>query len=156
MVFFIPKAFGAIVSFKTPEINGTIAAPSLRLTDWQAVMSCHFDHNGSRKESIRYPQTWIRPASGDNYSLKIKKGSLSEMLPGWRLLTCAYKLLLIGKDPSGKTAFGEIYLLGQEHGEMDEIDLDDLQNREWAAKVLTDKTSHLKLSIDTNGGIVSE
>lgn len=151
------SAHAASFSYKAPELKGTIVSPGLELTDWQAVMSCHFDHKGVRKESIRYPQTWVEKTGTGEYTLKVKKGSLSEMLPGWKLLTCAYKLILIGKDQhSLKTAFGEIYLLGQEHGEMNEIDLRDMMNKEWVGKVLSDKTAPLRLLIAIDGGIVSE
>jgi len=153
---FTSQSFADIVRFKAPEVNGAIKAHGINLTDWQAVMSCHFNYKGSRKESIRYPQTWIKKTGPNDYSLKIKKGSLSEFLPGWRLLTCAYKLILIGKKEQNKTAFGEIYLLGQEHGEMDEIDLKDMQNKSWVKKVLAEKTELLELMISENGGITSE
>lgn len=145
-----------IVSFKAPEINGKIRTDdNLVLTDWQAIMSCHFDVKGVRKESVRYPQTILKKISNNQYSLYVKKGSLSEMLPGWRLLTCAYKLLLIGKNLDlDKSLMGEIYLLGQEFGEMDPEDLKDIQNKEYVEKVLTDKTRDLSLTI-TEGGIVS-
>lgn len=147
-----------IVSVKAPEINGKIRVSSnLVLTDWQAVMSCHFDHKGVRKESIRYPQTILKKISNDEYSLFVKKGSLSEMLPNWRLLTCAYKMILIGKNTDlSRSILGEIYFLGQEHGEMDAEELKDMQNKEYVAKVLTDKTRDLRLVIAPEGGIVTE
>lgn len=151
------QTFAENVFFKTSEVNGKITAAGINLTDWQAVMSCHFDYKGSRKESIRYPQTWIKKLNETEYSLKVTKGSLSEFaIPGWRLLTCAYKLILIGKRDQNKTSFGEIYLIGQEHGEMDPQDLKDMQNKVWVDKVLADKTSNLELFISDDGGITSE
>jgi hypothetical protein len=39
-----------IVRVKTPAINGKLVANNLDMTDWQAVMSCHFNYQGSRKE----------------------------------------------------------------------------------------------------------
>lgn len=157
LAFTIQTATAATFSFKAPEINGTIHGSAVQLTDWQAVMSCHFDHKGVRKESIRYPQTWVKKIDDQTQSLKIKKGSLSEMLPGWRLLTCAYKLILIGKNTSTqKTAFGELYFIGQEHGEMSENDLDDIKNKVWVEKVLSEKTADIHLSISVDGGIVAD
>ncbi len=162
LLFFTLFSFATLTeaasfSFKAPEINGTIHSRSVELTDWQAVMSCHFDVRGVRKESIRYPQTWIKKTSVDTYSLKVKKGSLSEFLPGWRLITCAYKVILIGKNnESKKTVFGELLFIGQEFGEMSETDLNDLQNHEWVAKALNEKMSVINLAIDTDGGIISE
>ncbi len=157
MAFCLSVAQADIVRFSAPEINGKIrASNTLALTDWQAVMSCHFDVKGVRKESIRYPHTIIKSTGLDEYSLYVKKGSLSEMLPGWRLLTCAYKIILIGKNTEiSRSVMGEIYLLGQEHGEMDPEDLKDLQNKEFAAKVIADKTRELNLVIAPEGGIVA-
>lgn len=154
------SAFADIVRVKAPEINGKIILTStnLHLTDWQAVMSCHLDYKGSRKESIRYPQTIIRKIANtnDEYSLFIKKGSLSEYLPNWKLLTCAYKIILLGKNTDmDRTIMGEIYLIGQEHGQMDAEELKDMQNISYVSKVLEDKTRELKLNI-TAGGIVAE
>lgn len=154
------SAFADIVRVKAPEINGKVIliSTNLHLTDWQAVMSCHFDYKGSRKESIRYPQTIIRKIANttDEYSLFIKKGSLSEYLPNWKLLTCAYKIILLGKNTDmDRTIMGEIYLLGQEHGQMDAEELKDMQNANYVSKVLEDKTRELKLNI-TAGGIVAE
>ena len=152
------SAEASVVSFKAPEVNGKIkVGPNLILTDWQAVMSCHFDVKGVRKESILYPQTILKKISADEYSLFVKKGSLSEMLPGWKLLTCAYKIILIGKNTDlERSIFGEIYLLGQEFGEMDPNDLKDIQNKDYVAKVIADKTRLLSLLISPEGGIVTE
>ncbi|MBC7714956.1 MAG: hypothetical protein H7177_16540 [Rhizobacter sp.] len=153
------NAFADNVFIKTPELNGKLTAPAvLNLTDWQTIMSCHFDYKGSRKESVRYPQTIVKSLGNNEYSLFIKKGSLSETLPGWRLLTCAYKILLIGKNSelNNRSVFGEIFLMGQEHGEMSADELKDIQNKNFVAKILSDKTQDLKIAIAPEGGIVAE
>lgn len=153
------QAFAEIVSVKSPELNGKITVSSnLVLTDWQTIMSCHFDYKGSRKESLRYLQTILKNTEINEYSIKIKKGSLSEALPKWKLLTCAYKLLFIGKnmDQNGRNIMGEIYLLGQEHGEMTTDELQHMQNKNFVAKYLADKVEDLKLTISPEGGIVAE
>lgn len=158
LAFFIGlSAHADVVSFRAPEVNGTIkVVKNLALTDWQAVMSCHFDVKGVRKESIRYPQTILKKIAIDEYSLFINKGSLSEMLPAWRLLTCAYKIILIGKNTElSRSVFGEVYLLGQESGEMNPNDLKDMQNKDYVAKVISDKTRLLNLEIAPEGGIVT-
>ena len=153
------NTFAGSVYVRTPELSGKLTVPSvLNLTDWQTIMSCHFDYKGSRKESVRYPQTIIKGLGNNDYSLFIKKGSLSETLPGWRLLTCAYKILLIGKnsDLNNRSVFGEIFLMGQEQGEMSADELRDIQNKNFVAKILTDKTQDLKIAIAPEGGIVAE
>lgn len=152
-------AFAEIVSVKTPELNGKVSVSSnLILTDWQTIMSCHFDYKGSRKESVRYLQTILKNTDVNEFSINIKKGSLSEALPKWRLLTCAYKLLFIGKnmDLNGRSVMGEIYLLGQEHGEMSIDELKHMQNKNFVAKYLADKVEDLKLTIAPEGGIVAD
>jgi hypothetical protein len=161
-VFFLltsNQLFADVVFFKTPEIFGKISTPAkLSLTDWQTIMSCHFDVNGRRKESVRYLQTILKNTAPNEYSLSIKKGSLSETLPKWKLLTCAYKILLIGKNSEleNRSIFGEIYLLGQEHGQMTTDELKDMQNKNFIARILADKTEDIKLLINTEGGIAIE
>jgi hypothetical protein len=159
LIFLSINASAENVSVRTPMLNGKITVPPiLNLTDWQTIMSCHFDYNGSRKESIRHPQTMLKSLGNNEYSLFIKKESLSETLPGWRLLTCAYKILLIGKNSelNNRSIFGEVYLMGQEHGEMSTNELKDIQNKSIVAKILIDKTHDLKLTIAPEGGIVAE
>ena len=159
LVLVTGQASAAVVTVKSPELKGKVSVSSnLVLTDWQTIMSCHFDYKGSRKESVRYLQTILKNTDINEYSLFIKKGSLSEALPKWRLLTCAYKLLFIGKnmDQNGRSMMGEIYLLGQEHGEMTVDELQHMQNKNFVAKFLADKVEDLKLAIAPEGGIVAE
>ena len=153
------SAYADIISFKTPELNGKLTTTSnLILTDWQTIMSCHFDYKGSRKESVRYLQTILQKTDLNEYSISIKKGSLSEALPNWRLLTCAYKLLFLGKniDQNSRAIMGEIYLLGQEHGEMSADDLKQMLNKNFVAKYLADQIEDIKLIISSEGSIVTE
>lgn len=145
------------VRVKAPAINGKLVANNIEMTDWQAVMSCHFNYQGSRKESIRYPQTFLNKIEGNTYSLRIKAGSLSELLPHWELLTCAYKLILIGKNiTTHQVAFGEIYLMGKETGVMSESELQAMQDVNQVTKVLNDKTKELVITYGKDGGIVED
>ncbi|MFA6238212.1 MAG: hypothetical protein WC635_12840 [Bacteriovorax sp.] len=145
------------VRFKAPAINGKLIANNIKLTDWQTVMSCHFNHRGQRKESIRYPQTFLTSQDGGNYSLKIKAGSLSELLPNWELQTCAYKLILIGKNiTSHQLAFGEIFLLGKETGVMSTSELQIMQDLNQVTKILNEKTRELIITNGKDGGIVED
>jgi hypothetical protein len=145
------------VRFKTPAIDGKLIANNIEVTDWQAVMSCHFNFKGQRKESIRYPQTFLVKQNSSTYTLKIKAGSLSEFLPGWDLLTCAYKLLFIGKNiTTHQLAFGEIFLLGKESGEMSESELKSMQDYSMVSKILSEKTKDLTISNGKDGGIVQD
>jgi hypothetical protein len=151
------SAHADIVRYKAPAIDGKIIANNLEMTDWQAVMSCHFNYQGSRKESVRYPQTFLKKIDGQTYSLKIKAGSLMEALPHWELLTCAYKLILIGKNvTTHQLAFGEIFLMGKESGVMSESELQAMMDINQVTKVLNDRTRELSLSYGKEGGIVED
>lgn len=145
------------VRYKAPVINGKLIANNIEMTDWQAVMSCHFNYQGRRKESIRYPQTFLTEHVGNSYTLRIKAGSLSEFLPNWELLTCAYKLILIGKNTiTHQSAFGEIYLLGKESGVMSESELQSMQDINQVTKALNEKTRELVITNGKDGGIVED
>jgi hypothetical protein len=153
----IHSAHADIVRFRAPALNGKITANNLELTDWQAVMSCHFNYQGSRKESIRYPQTILKKLDGNSYSIKVKAGTLNEMLPHWELLTCAYKLIVIGKNAlTRQVAFGEIFLMGKESGVMSESELQVLMDVNQVTKILSDKTKELVLTYGKDGGIVED
>lgn len=153
----VSVAHADIVRIKTPAINGKLVANNLEMTDWQAVISCHFNYQGSRKESIRYPQTFLTKLEGSNYTLKIKAGSLSEMLPHWELLTCAYKIIFIGKNiTTHQIAFGEIFLMGKESGVMSESELQAMQDANQVTKVLNDRTKELVITYGKDGGIVED
>ncbi len=150
-------AFADYVRVKAPLLNGKLIANNLEMTDWQAVMSCHFNVQGSRKESIRYPQTFLTKLDGHAYALKVKAGSLSELLPNWELLTCAYKLILIGKNSTThQLAFGEIFLVGKESGVMSEGELQSMQDPIQLAKILNERTKELVIAYGKDGGIVED
>lgn len=145
------------VRIKTPAINGKLIANNLEMTDWQTVISCHFNYQGSRKEFTRYPQTILSKLDGNTYSLKIKHASLHELLPRWDLLTCAYKLILIGKNViTHQIAFGEILLVGKETGVMNESELQTMQDVNQLTKILIDKTKELVITYGKDGGIVED
>ncbi len=157
LVFFTSAAHADNVRYRSPAINGKLIANNIEMTDWQTVMSCHFNYQGTRKESIRYPQTWLKKTENGVYTLKVKAGSLSEMLPRWDLLTCAYKLILIGKNTTTRQlAFGEIYLMGKETGVMSESELQVMMDLNQVTKILAEKTRELKVGFGADGGIVEE
>ena len=157
LLFFYSNAFADNVRFRAPSINGKLIAENIEMTDWQTVMSCHFNYRGQRKESIRYPQTWLKKIDANTYSLKIKAGSLTEILPHFELLTCAYKLILIGKNQTThQLSFGEIYLLGKESGVMSESELQSMQELSTVSKLLNERAKELTVTNGKDGGIVEE
>lgn len=156
LIFVSSSAFAENVRFKTAVVEGRIVTNNLELTDIQAVMSCHFDFRGQRENSIRYPQTFFRKTSVSEYDIKVRPGSLTELfIPGFKLLTCAYKLILIGKNATTqRSAFGEVFLLGQESGVMTSQELRDVQDIDHVNTVLANRTKELSLSIDEKSAII--
>lgn len=156
-VLSINSAFADTVKIKAPAINGKLIANNLELTDWQAVLSCHFNYQGTRSEAVRYPQTLLNKSEGSTYSLKIKNITLNEFIPRGDLLTCAYKLILIGKNVlTHQVAFGEIYLIGKETGMMSESELQVMKDANQLAKILAERTKELTITYGKDGGIVEE
>lgn len=157
LVFHSGNALADNVRFRAPTINGKLVASNIEMTDWQTVMSCHINSQGSRKELLRYPQTWLKKIDTGVYSLKVRAASLFEIHPHGDLLTCAYKLILIGKNTSThQLAFGEIYLMGKETGVMNESELQSMMDINQVTKNLTEKTRELTVGFGKDGGIVEE
>lgn len=147
----------ATISIKTPQINGNITTSSnLEISELQAVLSCHFGKTGARKESKRYILSNLKFIAPFEYSLRINKGSLFEILPSnMKLLTCAYKLIVIGKNLDlGKAVFNDLFLIGQEYGEMSEDELAEIQDENYLRNALEVKTRNLNFSISQGGKIV--
>ena len=157
LVFLSGNVWADYVRFRAPAINGKLVASNIEMTDWQTVMSCHINSQGSRKELLRYPQTWLKKIDNGVYSLKVRSVSLSENHPHGDLLTCAYKLILIGKNTSNhQLAFGEIYLMGKETGVMNESELQSMMDFNQVTKNLTEKARELTVGFGKDGGIVEE
>lgn len=145
------------VKFKTPAINGKLIANNITMTDWQTVMSCRFNYQGTKKELIRHPQTILKKIEGSTYSLKIKASSLDEIHSRWDLLTCSYKLILIGKNiTTHQLAFGEILLMGKESGVMSESELQVMMDINQVTKILSERTRELTVTFGKDGGIVED
>lgn len=154
---FLEMAQADVVKIKIPTINGKLTANNLEMTDWQTVLSCAFNNQGTRKSFIRYPQTHLTKIEGNTYSLKIKASTLTESHPHSDLLSCGYKLILIGKNmATHQLAFGEVLLIGKETGVMSESELQVMQDSNQIAKQLNDKTKDLVISYGKDGGIIED
>lgn len=154
---FAPNLLAETARFKAPAIHGKLIANNIEMTDWQSVMSCHFNHRGQRKELVRYPQTFLSNHEASSYTLKIKAALLSEFPSNWEVIACSYKLILIGKNiTTHQLAYGEIYLLGREAGTMSESELQIILDIHQVTKLLSEKTKELVITSGKDGGIVEE
>ena len=156
-ILLMSVAYAETIKVKASAINGKLIANNLEMTDWQTVLSCHFNNRGIQKEFTRHPLTSLTKLEGNTYSLKIKVSSLIETLPHSELQTCAYKLILIGKNSiTHQIAFGEIFLMGRETGVMSESELQVMQDVNQLTKILADKTKELVITYGKDGGIVED
>ncbi len=144
-----------LIKFQTPKLNGKLISENIELTDWQAVLNCHFQLNGKNQESSKYPLTQFKKLDDNQYDISIKAANLIEVLPNLEIQNCHYKLILIGKLYSTRqTLFGEIILFGQDQGKMSDKDLEILNNKNVLARILQEKIKEIKISACVDGGIV--
>ncbi len=149
-------AYAETLRFKTPPISGKLIANNLQMTDWQTVVSCSYNFQGTKKTIYRYPQTTLKKVDSLAYSLKIKAATLQE-LPHLDVLNCSYKLTLIGKNlNTHQLAFGEILLLGKDSGVMSESELQSLMEINQVTRTLNEKTKELAITYGKDGGIVED
>ncbi|MBP9681716.1 MAG: hypothetical protein KBD76_09950 [Bacteriovorax sp.] len=154
VIFFAFSAHAGSLKFKTPPIHAKINSTNLELTDLQTVISCHFNYQGARKQVIRYPQTELIKEEGPFYSLKIKAATLGESLPRLDLLTCAYKLIVIGKNKTThQPSYGELFLAGKETGHMSDSELQTILDPTQLTKILNERIKDLIISNGKDGGI---
>lgn len=144
-----------IIHFRSPAFSGKIQSESIELTDWQTAMSCRYSIKDKVSEISRFPQTTIKKIDSNNYTLTIKAMNLFEAQQNLELLSCSYKLILVGKNKMNhQTSFGEINLMGQDSGKMTEKELDLIQNKDHFTRVINDKIKDLVISFGSDGGIV--
>lgn len=156
IIMLISQSLSAdLIKFQTPKLSGKLVSDNIELTDWQAVLNCHFQLGGKNQESSKYPLTILKKTDDNQYDLSIKASNLIEVLPNLDIQNCHMKLILIGKLASTRqTLFGEIILFGQDQGKMSEKDLDIINNKNQLAKILQEKTKEIKITTGVDGGIV--
>lgn len=125
LFFFTFNASADNIRLKVPAIEGQIETSDIEITDSQVQLICHFfsEKLNVFKRRVRYAHTYHKKISANSYSIKMKKLSLTEILPTFELKRCAYKLILIGKDHEDKTLLGDLVLLGSEEETMDNGDI---------------------------------
>lgn len=136
---------------KAPAVSSQIYTDGLTLTDSQVTLSCRFHHeNGqNRMNRIRYALTHHEQIGEHEYSMKIKKISLTEWLPKFDLYNCSYKLIAIAKDKNGKIYLGDLIFHGSEKEEMNANEI--IQFKKDLLKV--DQTlSKLSIFIESRNG----
>jgi hypothetical protein len=135
------------IRLKYQPINSNISAEGVVLEQIQAKLRCHFirkkdDGNLIRRRNIF---TKVDAITDDTYSLAIKKGSLTEWLPGFETHNCAYVLIILGKDTNGRAMLGDIVIMGQVTGSMSDQELSWMQNKTEADQYLKKRFSELRL-----------
>jgi hypothetical protein len=156
-LLFVFNINAEIIRFRAPNLNGRILSESIDLTDWQAVMICHYNLSGKTQEVMKYPNTFVKKIDANSYSLQIKSQNLTELLPNMDILNCGYKMIIIGKNKSThQNSFGELMLAGNDHGVMTDKEIENVLNKDILQKTLTDKVRELTLLIGEDGGIVQK
>lgn len=139
------------VRLKFNKLSGQAKASNLILTNVQTKLQCHFirRRDGGHLIRTRLPLTRLELVQGEGeklqYKIHVKKGSLTEFLPGFDIHSCAVALIILGKDVNGKNMLGDVVLVGNLQGETDPVILDLMQDREQATEFLTKRLNELEL-----------
>lgn len=128
-ILFTSPLFAENVKLKFSAIDSELKSEGLKIEQIQAKLRCHFvrTRDGGNFVSRRYPFTQYMDGQ-----IKVKKSSLTEWLPGMELRSCAYVLIVTGKDDEGKPMLGDIILMGKMRGDMSDDELRWMQDREEA------------------------
>ena len=148
LLMFSQNIFAENVKLKYKAKSGTIETHGLTVDQVQAKLQCIFTHkkNGGYLIRRRYAFTQIN-ASQDQFDIKIKKSSLTEWLPGFKLESCAFILVTLGKDSNGKSRLGDVVLLGKLNESMSSSELQFMQDRIEADNYLNKRIQSLKLGM---------
>lgn len=138
------------VKLRYSEINSELKSDGLEIEQVQAKLRCHFVRKKDGGNLIRRRYVFSKYDAG---KLWIKKASLTEWLPGFDLRSCAYILIVLGKDEQGKSMMGDIVLMGQVRGDMSADDLRWMQDRTEADVYLNKRLEDITLvsGKDTRG-----
>ena len=130
------------VKLRFSAIDNELKSEGLNIEQVQAKLRCHFvrTRDGGNFVSRRYPFTQYFDGQ-----IKVKKSSLSEWLPGLELRSCAYILIVTGKDDEGRPMLGDIILMGKMRGDMSDDELRWMQNRSEADVYLNKRLEDMTL-----------
>ena len=148
LLFMSQNSFAENVKLRYKEKMGTVETHGITVDQVQAKLRCVFFHKkkGGFLIRRRYAFTQIQ-SQQDFFDIKIKKSSLTEWLPGFKVESCAFVLVTLGKDLDGRTRMGDVVLLGQLNGTMSQADLAFMQNKDEVDAYLSKRLQNLKLGL---------
>lgn len=150
----ISSVEAAFIRLSYNALEGEVHTVGLEVTEIQPKLKCHFQRRSRGSDMLRrrYPNGQIERVATDNYMLNIKSSSLTEWLPGFDTLSCAYVLIVLGRDEQNRSVLGDIVLLGQTWGQMPDSELEFMKDSEEAHRYLQKRLSPLRLKIGNEDG----
>jgi hypothetical protein len=129
LFLFSTQGHAAFIRLKAPEIKGEIFAEGLRVTDTQAEVSCRFTKPGEpgHLESKVMPWTYHQKTNDQYYKISIDSKTYWEILPGFDIKNCSYRLIIIAKDKNNISYVGDFILLGAQKKRMSEEDIQEIK-----------------------------
>lgn len=142
------------MKFQTPAYQKIIHTSDVTITDLQPKLRCHFKNpkTGVNKFSRKYIYAQVQSMDPDSselqrYKVVSKRGNFFDMLPGFEVQSCAYVLVVIGKDKrTGQSIMGDIVLMGQMNGKMTREELNMLKDRSYVANHLNKRLEEMVLA----------
>lgn len=159
LLFSLPT-FASGLTIKTPAFNDTFLVSDLNLEQIQPKLRCHLynEKTGVNKIFRKYIHSSLKKTmtsqGATEYKIISKRGSLWNYLPGFEIQSCAYVLIVMGKQTyTGKSLMGDIVLMGQLKGRMSDEELSLLNDKKYVAMHLKKRIQdmHLMIGQDQRG-----
>ena len=152
-LFLSSQVFADSINFQTPAYQKTIHVNGITISEVQPKLTCHFKNKktGVDKISRKYIYAQLKSLDSDNveiqrYKLISKRGILLERIPRFDIQSCAYVLIIIGKEKiNGKSIMGDIVLIGQLRGRMGQEEINLFQDKSYVAKHLKKRLADMVL-----------
>jgi len=149
LLFLCQLSMAENIKIKVKAHKGEIITNGFTLGQMQGQLLCVFysEKLGVQKVRRRYMQMLSKNVGEERYEFSVKKTSLTEWMPTFEIKSCAYKFIILGQKPNGKTALGDIVLAGAEHIVMSKEDIRQMEDRKWINEKVSSSIHPLSLVI---------
>lgn len=152
-LIFAQSVFADSMRIQTPAYQKTIHTNGVTITDLQPKLRCHFVHSkrGVNKFARRYIFAHTKAIDSDDseiqrYKVVSKRGKLWTALPGFEVQSCAYVLIVMGRDKhTNRSLIGDIVLIGQMQGKMTTEELNMFKDKQYIANYLNKRLDDMVL-----------
>ncbi len=124
------STFAESIRYHTDEIKGVFFSSSLIIEQAQAQMGCILmNKDGNIIDTRVSPFTKVVKSSEAIFNVSVKAGKYFEMLPGYKVQTCFYKFIILGKTKLGKAFIRDVVVFGSDETTISEDEIEIFRNK---------------------------